>query len=408
MSSTDDNQEDFAALLDEYEQRTTQSQRMTLPKAGDTVKGNIVSIGNDTIFVSLGAKAEAVLDRDQATDSDGQLQVAVGDTIEARVVEVRGGQVVLRTSLGRGPAAREELQQAHQHQIPVEGQVTGVIKGGVEVQVAGVRAFCPISQLDNRFVDDPNAFVGDKLQFRIIRYEAGRGPHVNIVLSRRVLLEEVARARAVETRAKLKVGAVLSGQVTSIKGYGAFIDLGGIEGMLHISELGFTRVEHPSEVVSVGQELEVQVIKIEKTDNPKRPEKIGLSLKALADDPWQTTAETIREGSRVQGKVVRTESFGAFVQIAPGVEGLVHISEMGAKRHLHHARDMVNIGDEVTAIVLSVDLGRRRIGLSIAEIGRREESQEVAQYQESQESGRGRGKSNQFGTLGDLLKFKKR
>jgi small subunit ribosomal protein S1 len=218
--------EDFASLLAEYEQSQPPQQRRDLPQVGDTIRGRVVSIGSDTVFVALGAKAEAVLGREEVIDEDGEVRVSVGDMIEARVAEIRGGQVVLRTMLGRGPDARAELAQAHQHQIPVEGVVSAVIKGGVEVQVGGVRGFCPISQLGDRFVEDATAFVGQRLTFRIIRFEAGRGQSANIVLSRRALLEEEAAARAVETRARLAPGAVMTGTVRSIKGYGAFVDLG--------------------------------------------------------------------------------------------------------------------------------------------------------------------------------------
>lgn len=452
MTSSDQNQEDFASLLQEYEQTGAGSPESSLPEVGETVHGKIVTIGNDSVFVTLGAKAEAVLARDQVLDRDGNLTVAVGDTIEARVVEIRDGQVILRTSLGRGPEAKNELAQAHEHGIPVEGLVSNVIKGGVEVQVAGVRAFCPMSQLDNRFVEDASVFIGEKLEFRIIRYETGRGPNANIVLSRRVLLEEKAAEQAVETRERLEVGAVMKGRITSIKPYGAFVDLGGVEGMLHISELGFARVEHPSEAVSVDQEVEVQVIKIESTGNAKRPEKIALSLKALAKDPWDVAAAEFPEGSRVSGRVMRTQPFGAFVELMPGVDGLVHISQMGANRRISHARDVVSIGDRVDVVVLGFDRSRRRISLSMADAARHEEQQEVEEYRKAskpgkrggsrrgdrreggrgrdgsshrdgddrrdggdrressdyRDSGRGRENGAGFGTLGDLLKYKKR
>ncbi len=390
--------EDFATLLAEYEQREPTPRRQNLPAVGDKVSGKVVSIGREAVFVALGAKAEAVLDRDQVVDSDGNLQVSVGDTIEARVAEIRSGQIVLRTSIGRGPDARAELAQAHAHGIPVEGVVSAAIKGGVEVQVAGVRAFCPISQLDDRYVEDAGEYVGKRYAFRITRYETGRGNQVNLVLSRRVLLDEEKAIRAQETREKLKVGAVLPGRVTSIKGYGAFVDLGGIEGMLHISELGFGRVEHPSDVVSVGQSLDVQIIKIEKTNDPKRPEKIGLSLKALAADPWDEARKRFSDGSQVRGTVARLEAYGAFVELLPGVEGLVHVSELGAGRRVNHAREVVKIGDEVDVVVLGFDLPRRRISLSIKAAKAGEEAAVAASYD--------RPKSSGFGTIGDLLKKK--
>jgi small subunit ribosomal protein S1 len=241
----------------------------------------------------------------------------------------------------------------------------------------------------------------------------------------------------------------MSGTVTSIKGYGAFVDIGGVEGMLHISELSFTRVEHPSEVVSVGQELEVQVIKIEKTNNPKRPEKIGLSLKALAKDPWTTAFEELEEGMQLRGKVMRTQPFGAFVEVRPGVEGLVHISQMTAGRRIQHPREVVSEGDEVDVVILGLEPDRRRISLSMSELSRREEDRNVEEYRsggpEAEGGGRRGGRrdrrdggrrggrrdrreggrrdggwddsggrpresngGNKLGTFGDLLKYKKR
>lgn len=360
-----ESEEDFGALLDEYEQRVPVPRRKDKIQVGARVRGQVVSVGREAVFVSLGAKAEGVLDIAQVTDADGKVTVAQGDTLEALVAEMRGDTPVLRVSMGRGADGRAELEQAHEHQIPVEGLVTAVNKGGVEVQVAGVRGFCPMSQLANRFVEDPSVFVGQRLQFRITRYESGRGAP-NIVLSRRALLEEEAAAQAAETRTRLHEGAVMRGTVTSIKPYGAFIDLGGIDGMLPVSELSFARVESPGEVLSEGQTLDVQVLRIEKTGDPKRPEKISLSLKALAEDPWDEVERRFTAGARVHGKVVRLQNFGAFIELLPGVEGLVHISELGAGRRIQHPREVVRLGDEVEVEVLAVDRERRRISLSMA------------------------------------------
>lgn len=383
-------------MLAEYEQEAPTPSKKEMPAVGDTVQGQVVTVGREAVFVELGAKAEAMLDIEQVTDQDGNVMVAIGDTIEARVAEIRSGQVILRTSMGKGPDARAELVQAATHGIPVDGLVTGVNKGGVEVQIAGMRAFCPISQLDNRFVEDPTTFVGQRLQFRITKFEQGRGNNPNIVLSRRVLLEEEARVKAAEILAVLKVGAVMKGTVRSIKGYGAFVDLGGIEGMLHISELGFGRVEHPDEVLSEGQVLEVQVIKIEKTDNPKRPQKIGLSLKALAQDPWDEFRPKLEPGAKFHGKVVRLQPFGAFIELHPGVEGLVHISQMSRTRRINHPSEVVSAGKGVEVSVLSVDDERRRVALSMTAAGEEEEAAQAANYKPP-------AKERSLGTFADLL-----
>jgi len=351
-----DQDDDFAKMFAESERSAPKGGKR--PRVGDVVGGKVISIGKDTVFVDLGGKAEGSLERAQVSDPEGKLLVKVGDTIEARVVADTGGALTLRMKVGRGPEARAELQQAYELGMPVEGVVTEVVKGGVAVDVAGVRGFCPASQLDVRFIDDLATYIGQRLTFRITRYEPR-----NLVLSRRVLLEEDNARRATETRKVLEPGAVLRGKVVGFKPFGAFIDLGGIEGMLHISELGYARVERPEDMLSLGQEVDVAVLKIEPGE---KGERISLSLKALASDPWGETAAHLVEGARVRGKVTRLQPFGAFVEIAPGVEGLVHISELGAGRRINHPKEVVSVGQEVEAVVLSVDHDRRRIGLSMA------------------------------------------
>jgi small subunit ribosomal protein S1 len=365
-------EEDFAALLAEYEgpDDGRSKKRRKEPKEGDEVRGKIISIGRDAAFVDLGSKSDGVIELAELRDADGKLTVAVGDELQARVVEVSGtsGAIVLKRMLGRGAEGKAELEQAFQHQIPVEGLITGVNKGGVEVQIAGVRAFCPISQLEQRHVEDAQSFVGQKLQFRITRYEVS-GPKVNIVVSRRMLLDEESAAQAAVTREKLQPGAVVKGRVTALKDYGAFVDLGGLEGMLHVSQLGFQRVAHPKDVLTVGQEIEVQVLKIEKSDDPKRPERVSLSLKSLEKDPWSDVATRFYEGARASGVVKRLETFGAFVEVAPGVEGLVHVSELGKNRPLRHAREATAVNAKLDVVVLAVDADKRRLSLGLAEAG---------------------------------------
>ena len=378
--------EDFAAMFAESERDKPKTKR---PKIGDMVKGKVITVGKDAVFVDLGGKAEGQLERDQVSDKEGKLLVKVGDVIEARVVSDAGGVLMLRTKLSRGPEARAELQQAQELGIPVEGLVTEVVKGGLSVDVAGVRAFVPASQIDNRFVDDLSKFVGQKLTFRITRYEPR-----NLVLSRRALLEEEQEKLAGETRKKLIPGAVLRGKVVGFKPFGAFVDLGGIEGMLHVSELGFTRVEKPEDVLTLGQELDVAVLKIEPGEKGDR---ISLSLKALGNDPWRDATASLHEGSRVKGTVTRLQPFGAFVEIAPGVEGLVHISELGAGRRINHPKEVVSIGQEVEASVLAVDHEKRRLSLSLA-ASKDASAEDVAAVPRAPQK---------LGTFGDLLQRKK-
>jgi small subunit ribosomal protein S1 len=217
------------------------------------------------------------------------------------------------------------------------------------------------------------------------------------VVSRRVLLEEEQRARAEETRAELEVGAVLKGKVSSLRDFGAFVDLGGIEGMVHISEIAFGHVRHPKDVLTVGQPVEVAVLRIEKTDNPKQPEKIALSIRARERDPWQDAPERFPVGALVEGKVSRLQPFGAFIELAPGIDGLAHISELGADRRISHPQEVLNVGDRVQATVLGIDMERHRISLSLD--GERQNPERVASmmadYAKPRESS---------GTFGDLLR----
>ena len=386
--------DDFGAMLAEFEKETKgTSLRRRDPKVGETVKGRVVTIGHDAVFVDLGAKAEGMIDIVLLRDADGKLPVAVGDTVEGRVVETTGGKAgcIVLHPLGSGHihVHRAELEQAAALGLPVEGLITAVNKGGVEVTVSGVRGFCPISQLDLRHVEDAAAYIGKRLAFKISRYEPR-----NLVLSRRALLEEEQRHAASATRDKLVPGAVLRGKVSSVKDYGAFIDLGGIEGMVHVSELGFARVTHPKDVLSVGQDVEVAVLRIEKSDDPRKPEKVALSLKSLEKDPWDDVVERFPEGARLAGTVARVEPFGAFVELAPGIEGLVHVTELG--RRVSHPREVVKPGQAVNVTVLGVERDRRRISLALA-TGDSAEDDAVPPPPRAPE---------RLGTFGDLLKKK--
>ncbi len=390
---------DFAALLEEFEQARGTVARKG-PEVGDIVRGAVVAIGRDKVFIDLGGRAEATLEIDDVTDDEGELRVSEGQEVEARVIHVASdGAIALRRSIGRGPDAAAELEQAFAAGIPVDGVVAASNKGGFDVHIAGLRAFCPISQIDERYVDDPELHVGKRYAFRITKFEGGRRP--NVVVSRRVILEEESRERAEALRQKLAPGAVLSGTVTALKPYGAFVDLGGLEGLVHVSELSHQRIDDPADVLSVGQRVDVQVLGIESPTDKGKSERIKLSIRALADDPWHEHAARLEVGSRVRGRVVKLESFGAFVEIAPGVEGLVHVSEIPSKKRLTHARQALAQGESVEATVLAVEPERRRIALSIKGAG----EAAVAEHRAS-EPREHREAPASLGTLGDLLKTK--
>ena len=390
-------QEDFSSLLREFENEHPRTTKQT-PEIGDKVQGTVVSIQGDYLFVDLGSKTEGMVEIEEFTDADGNLSIGIGDPIEIAVSgkDEESGTLLLGARHARHARGSEGLRQAFEQHTPVEGRVTGVIKGGVEVEISGERAFCPASQIDIQYVEELESYVGEKLAFRITKFEGGR--HTNLVVSRRALLEEERHTLAADTRDQLEVGAVMKGTVSSIKDFGAFIDLGGIEGMVHISELSFGRVEHPKEILTVGQAVEVTVLRIEKTDNPRQPEKIALSIRELEKDPWQDVLNQYPTGTLVPGKVVRIQAFGAFVELAPGVDGLVHISEMGGERRINHPQEVVSIGDQVQATVLNVDMEKRRISLSLNDARKREAniSPEITkEFTQPKQS---------FGTLGDLLK----
>ncbi len=386
-----------------------------VPNVGQKVSGKVVSITDEKVFVDLGAKSEGMIEAAQLRDAEGKLTVNVGDAVDATVtaIDPESGVIVLRKRAGGGRGGHQEvaqeLRQAFQYGMPVEGLVTGINKGGAEIQVYSMRAFCPLSQLDLRYVENPQQFIGQRLKFKVARIEEGsRNRRPDIVLSRRALLEEEAQSKATELRSRLQVGAVLKGHVTSLTAYGAFIDLGGLEGLLHVSEIGYSRLADPREALAVGQEVEVQVIKIEKGKDEKRPERISLSRRALERDPWRDAAARFPEGTVVTGRVMRMESFGAFVALAPGLEGLVHISEMGGGRRINHAREAVQAGQDVSVRVINVDPVKRRISLSMALADDSGPAEETAPRERERERERESAAPSQpagaFGSLGDFFK----
>jgi small subunit ribosomal protein S1 len=397
-------EEDFAAMFAAAEKAAPRG-RQAKRAVGDKVRGTVASIGHEVTVVELEDGGEGTLEtlelRGQSGEHAGQLTVKIGDKVEARVVALgeKAGFVYLRRGPSRGVDPRAGLAEAAATGLPVEGLVTGVNKGGLEVTVGGARAFCPMSQLDLRPVADPSIFVGQKLLFRVTKFEDDRrGP--NVVVSRRALLEEENQARAAETRGKMTVGAVMSGVVTALKDFGAFVDVGGIEGLLPASEIGYQRGTKPSDVLSVGQPVTVQVMRIEKRDDPRRPEQVSFSLKALERDPWQDAVATLRAGALVKGRVTRVETFGAFIELLPGVEGLLHIGELGAGKHLRHAREAAKPGDTLEVTILSIDEEKRRISLGL---GAREDSVDDEGRAAAARAG---GTGGGLGTLGDLLKSK--
>jgi len=353
--------EEFARLLEQNDQVTAD------PKPGDRVTGRVVRIDGGEVFVDVGGRSELPLPADQVRGEDGELTCAEGDEVTATVVKA-GADLALTMSVDASKAGKAEamrmLEDARAAGTPVEGKITATNKGGFTVDLGGQRGFCPFSQMDLRRVEDPEPYVGTSQRFLVLEISPdGR----NIVLSRRALLQRERDEKASSTRSELQPGAVFEGEVTRLMPYGAFVDIGGVEGLVHISQISHARISDPTDVLHEGQTVRVEVVEIQNKGEGRR-ERISLSMKTLADDPWPAEAGGLEPGSDVTGKVTRLVDFGAFVQLLPGIEGLVHISEL-SERRLLHPREVLNEGDEVTVRVLEVDLNRRRISLSRRQAG---------------------------------------
>jgi len=327
---------------------------------GDKVSGKVLKVSKDTIFVDLGGKSEGIADIQEFMDKEGNVAVQQGDWVEMRVASVRDGILLTKGMKVQGPDALDILREARENIIPVEGRVSGVVKGGFQIDLSGTRAFCPLSQIDLQFCEKPEEHVGARYPFRIIEIkEKGK----NIIVSRRVLLEEEQEKKSKETLARLKPELECEGKVTKVTDFGAFVDIGGIEGMVHVSEISHGRINHPSEILKPRQPVKVKVIKIE-TDREGRP-KISLSIKALEPDSWEKGLD-FEDGQIIQGKVSRLTDFGAFVEVAPGVDGLVHISEISYER-VPHPSKFLHEGDRVEVLVMGIDRQTHRVSLSIKE-----------------------------------------
>lgn len=359
-------EEDFAALF-------AASEQTKHFKPGQTVRGTIVAIAADVALVNVGAKGEASIAIEELQDDDGRTDAKVGDRIEATIISTTGG-ITLSRRLQRGAASRQQLEQAFRSGLPVEGKVDSQVKGGYSVTIAKLRAFCPASQIDVIRDTDPASHLGRVYAFRVIEFrEDGR----KFVVSRRALLEEEQKARAEDVRRSLAVGAVITGRVVSVREFGAFVDLGGgVQGLLHISEMGWSRVADPSLVAKPGDEITVKILRIEEKNGEQ---KIALGLKQLSDDPWSHAAERYPIGTTVNGRVTRIADFGAFVELEPGVIGLLPMSETGLSRDAV-ARKSFQVGAQIGVAVVEIDPGGRRIRLSLKAIQEAQEAAEVRDY----------------------------
>ena len=349
-------EESFAELLDAYDKGINKYLQV-----GDKVKGTIISIGKDTVFIDTGTKVDATVDKAELLDKDGNFNYKEGETVELYAVVVNEHEIRLSRALS-GVGGLEMIRDAYENNIPIQGKVNEICKGGFHVQVLQRRAFCPISQIDVNYVETPEDYVGRSFDFLITQFDfKGR----NIVVSRRRLIEAEMAERASLFLAELDVGKELEGTITRLMPYGAFVELTpGIEGMAHISELSWSRLDNPEDDFSLNQKILVKVIGIEDGESPDK-KKIALSVKQLQNDPWETVDDRFKVGQQLQGKVTRTAGFGAFVEIAPGIEGLIHISEMSHMRRILKVEEVVTVGDLIQVMIKELDSNHRRISLSI-------------------------------------------
>ncbi|HEX7502114.1 MAG TPA: S1 RNA-binding domain-containing protein [Acidobacteriota bacterium] len=368
-------------------------------RVGEVATGKVISIGKDNIFLDLGTRAEGMIDRDECV-RQGQLTARPGDAIQVLVTAFRDGIFHCTSRLrqaGRGDSRTAKdspslamLREAFSARIPVEGRVKAVNKGGFDVQVMGQKVFCPISQIERNYCQNPEVHLEQTYSFLITQYEEdGR----NIVVGRKELLQAEEREKARQLWQELEVNQVREGTITSVHDYGAFVDIGGAEGLLHVSEISYQKIQSAKEAVQPGQKLQVAIIKLDQENG-----KISLSLKSLLADPWIAAGDKLAVGSEVEGRVVHLKPFGAFIELLPGVTGLLHVSRLGVERRISHPKEILTVGDDVRVRILAVDPLRKTLSLTMEE-PEEDLSGELARLKENQDQEQKSGS----GTMADLL-----
>jgi small subunit ribosomal protein S1 len=383
-------EENFAEM---FEKSFKKQERL---EPGQMVEAQIVKISEEWIFLDLGGKGEGYLAKKEMADEAGNLTVKEGDTVRAYFMSAENNEMHFTSKIGTGPGKQSQLEDAWRNGIPVDGTVVKEMKGGFEIKIAGtVRAFCPFSQMGVRRGEPQAEFVGRSLPFKIIEYgESGR----NIVVSRRPILEKERQEKVAALKETLKEGMKVNGIVTSIQNFGAFVDIGGMEGLLPVSEIAWTRTEKVGSILSVGQAVEVIIKKLDWEQN-----RFSFSLKDATPDPWEQVADQFAIGSFHSGTVSRLAPFGAFVTLKEGVDGLIHISKLGAGKRINHPREVVKEGQAVEVQVEAVDATNRKLSLALAEV-RRAEEEEAATLKEYKQQAKDAPQT--MGSLGDALKAK--
>jgi small subunit ribosomal protein S1 len=332
-------------------------------KEGDIVNGRVMEVGDDNVVIDIGYKSEGEISVDEFRDENGEVSVEEGDEVEVLLLrrEDQDGLVVLSKEKADKLKVWDEISAACERDELIEGTISQRVKGGLSVTIrGGVKAFLPGSQVDLRPVRNLDAYIGKTYKFKVIKFNKKRG---NIVLSRRVLLEKERAEMKAKVLEKLEEGKIVEGTVKNLTDYGAFIDLGGIDGLLHITDMSWGRVNHPSEVFKVGDQTKVMVLKF----NPET-ERVSLGLKQITEDPWKTAEERYVPGTVVKGRVVSIKDYGAFVELEEGIEGLIHVSEMSWTRRIKHPTKLLAVGDTVEAVVLDIDAANNRISLGIKQL----------------------------------------
>ena len=363
---------------------------------GEKIKAEVIKINKNWAFIDLGDKSEGFIAADEFTDDEGYCVIKEGDTIEAYFLSSRNNEKLFTTRISGGAVANAHLEDVYESGIPVEGLVDKEVKGGFEVKIAGnIRAFCPYSQMGHQRVEDAEPFIGQKMTFKIIEYgEKGR----NIIVSHRVILEEERQKQKEALRESLEEGMTVQGEITSIRKFGAFVDIGGLEGLIPISEISWGRVEDTESVLSVGQKVDVAIMKLDWAND-----KFSFSLKEIQPDPWINMGQIYSEGSTHKGKVARLAQFGAFITLEPGIDGLVHISELGKTKRIKHPGEVLEKGQTIEVKIGKIDEEARRVSLLM--ISNEDGSQEVDDYKKHMAESSGKS-SGSFGTLRDLLQKK--
>lgn len=392
---TDSNQDSFEAL---FEAEPTKKIRHLKP--GQKVRATIVGITGESVFLDVGSKSEGVLDASELKDEEGNVLKEVGDKIDVYFLRARSSEQLFTISIGSGGSALH-LEEAFQSGIPVEGTVKAEIKGGFEITLSGnVRGFCPYSQMGLRRVEDAAAtYLETKMKFMITRFEEnGR----NIVLSARAI-QEAERAELREQLVEsLEEGQKVTGTISSIRDFGAFVDLGGVDGLIPISEIAWSRVEKVDDVFSVGQQVEVVIKSLD-----WEKDRISLSYRATQQDPWDTVSDRFPVGSTTKGQVARLAQFGAFVTLEAGIDGLVHISKLGAGRRINHPREVLEEGQDIDVTIENIDREERRISLIPADYVSEESKEQAERAEYTSFTKKKKAKeSTSMGSLGALLQAK--